>query len=281
MTEGTESSEGISILLEPRKSDDDTPLSVVFEDMSFGYDSNMILEHINLEIKEPGLLCILGPNGVGKTTIVKCINKLLKPKSGRVYVNGKDVSTMSLLDMARILAFVPNSSSSVFSMTVPEAILMGRHPRAGWTTSQRDIRVVDAAIELLGLQDFSTRDIRQLSAGQLQRTLIARGLVQEPDILILDEPTSNLDVKYQMDVMRFLKAYARDRGIIVIMVCHDLNITAAYADRVILMYGKKVFADGTASEVLTAENIKTVYKVNAEVSNRNGVPQINLIPEYD
>ena len=96
----------------------------------------------------------------------------------------------------------------------------------------------------MGLQEFSSRDIRQLSAGQTQRVLIARGLVQEPDILILDEPTSNLDVKYQMDVMRFLKSYARDRGIIVLMVCHDLNITAAYADRVVLMYGKGVFADG-------------------------------------
>ncbi len=274
-------SDNISLLLEPRKSDDGTPLSVVFENMTFGYDENNILENVNLTIDEPGLLCILGPNGVGKTTIVKCINKLLKPRSGNVYVNGKNVHEMSLLDIARILAFVPNQQQNVFSMTVPEAILMGRHPRAGWTTSQRDIKIVDAAIDLLGLQEFSTRDIRQLSAGQTQRVLIARGLVQEPDILILDEPTSNLDVKFQMDVMRFLKAYARDRGIIVIMVCHDLNITAAYADRVVLMYGKGVFADGKPSEVLTAENIKTVYKVDAEVNTKNGITQINLIPKFD
>ena len=277
----TDNDGGRSILLEPRVAVDDSPLSVKIEDMTFGYDENNILENVNLEVNEPGLLCILGPNGVGKTTIVKCINKLLKPRSGNVYVNGKDVSTMSLLEVAQIIGFVPNSQSTVFSMTVPEAILMGRHPRAGWTTSERDIKVVDAAIDLLGLQEFTTRDIRQLSAGQTQRVLIARGLVQEPDILILDEPTSNLDVKYQMDVMKFLKAYARDRGIIVIMVCHDLNITAAYADRVVLMYGKKVFADGKPLDVLTAENIKTVYKVNSEVTNKNGIPQVNLIPEYD
>ncbi len=209
------------------------------------------------------------------------MNKLLKPKSGHVYLNGKDISTMSLLEVAQTLAFVPNSSSSTFSMSVAEAILMGRHPRAGWTTSERDIKVVDAAIDLMGLQEFASRDIRQLSAGQTQRVLIARGLVQEPDILILDEPTSNLDVKYQMDVMRFLKAYARDRQILVIMVCHDLNITAAYADRVILMYGKNVFADGAPAEVLTAENIQTVYNVEAEVTERNGVPQIHLVPKYD
>ena len=271
----------ISILLTPRPDADSNPLSVVFDHMTFGYDDKIILEDVSLTIDQPGLLCILGPNGVGKTTIVKNINKLLKPKSGHVYVNGKDVGDMKLLEIARIMAFVPNSSSSVFSMSVAESILMGRHPRAGYTTSERDMEVVDAAIELLGLQEFADRDIRQLSAGQTQRVLIARGLVQEPDILILDEPTSNLDVKYQMDVMRFLKSYARDRKILVIMVCHDLNITAAYADRVILMYGKNVFADGRPKDVLTAENIKTVYQVNAEVTDHDGVPQIRLIPEYD
>ena len=281
MTPDSGSVDGTSILLEPRSNRDEVQSSVKIEDMTFGYDENIILENVNLEINRPGLLCILGPNGVGKTTIVKCMNKLLKPKSGHVYLNGKDVSTMSLLQVAQTLAFVPNSSSSVFSMSVAEAILMGRHPRAGWTTSERDIKVVDAAIDLMGLQEFSSRDIRQLSAGQTQRVLIARGLVQEPEILILDEPTSNLDVKYQMDVMRFLKAYARDRQIPVIMVCHDLNITAAYADRVILMYDRNVFADGTPSEVLTAENIQTVYNVEAEVTERNGVPQIHLVPKYD
>lgn len=270
-----------SILLTPHENSDSHPVSVRLENMSFGYDEKLILENVNLEINKPGLLCILGPNGVGKTTIVKNMNKLLKPTAGHVFVNDVDVSKMSHLDIARIMAFVPNSSNSVFSMTVGEFILMGRHPRAGYTTSERDIQVVDSAIEIMGLQEFAERDVRQLSAGQTQRVLIARGLVQEPEILILDEPTSNLDVKYQMDVMKFLKAYARDRKIVVIMVCHDLNITAAYADRVLLLYGKNVYADGKASDVLTAENIKTVYKVDAEVTDHNGVPQIRLIPEYE
>ena len=277
----TEEQDCKSILLTPRYAPEDEKLSVVVDHLTFGYDEKIILEDVCMEINEPGLICILGPNGVGKTTIVKNMNKLLKPNSGHVFINGKDVGQMSHLDVARVMAFVPNSSSSVFSMSVGEFILMGRHPRAGYTTSERDIQVVDSAIELMGLQEFAGRDVRQLSAGQTQRVLIARGLVQEPEILILDEPTSNLDVKYQMDVMKFLKAYARDRKIVVIMVCHDLNITAAYADRVLLLYGERVYADGKASDVLTAENIRTVYKVNAEVSDCNGVPQIHLIPEYD
>ena len=270
---------GTSILYEPREQQD--KVTVEFKNMTFGYGSVEILKNINLKFDEPGLMCILGPNGVGKTTLVKCINKLLKPSSGSVEINGKDVQTMSLLDIARILAFVPNSSSTVFGMSVSEAVLLGRHPRAGWMTSERDIEIVDAAIELMELHPLSDRDTRQLSAGQTQRVLIARGLVQEPEILILDEPTSNLDVKYQMDVMRFLKAYARDRKIMVIMVCHDLNITAAYADRVVLMNHGGVYADGSASEVLTRENIETVYQVDSEVQMYDGIPHIRLKPKYD
>lgn len=255
--------------------------SVVFDNVSFGYDEKTILNDICLTIDGPGLVCILGPNGVGKTTLVKCINKLLKPISGHVYFNGVDVQTMGRLDIARESAFVPNSSNSVFSMSVAEAILLGRHPHAGWVTSDKDIETVDHVIGLLGLEEFADRDVRSLSAGQTQRVMIARGLVQEPKVLILDEPTSNLDVKYQMDVMRFLKAYAHDKGILVIMVCHDLNITAAYADRVILMHGGKVFSDGPSSDVLTEDNIKTVYDVDARVIEVEGSPHVVLIPKFD
>jgi len=254
---------------------------IEFKDMSFGYDAKIILDRINLVFDKPELVCVLGPNGVGKTTLVKCINKLLVPVSGTVELDGQDVHKMSYFEMAQHLAYVPNTSGNVFSMSVAETILMGRHPKAGWTTSEADMDAVVNAIEVLGLEEFASRDVRALSAGQVQRVMIARGLVQEPEVLILDEPTSNLDVKYQMGVMKFLKAYARDKGIIVIIVCHDLNITAAYADRVVLVYDRRVYADGSAKEVLTAENIEEVYKVKAKVNEVDGVPHIFLVPEYD
>lgn len=255
--------------------------SIELQDVTFGYGDTPVFKDVNILFDKPQLVCILGPNGVGKTTLVKCINKLLKPSNGQVLIDGKSVQSMSLLDLARTMAFVLNSTSSVFSMTVAEAILMGRHPHAGWVTSDEDLDIVDRAIDIMGLQEFSDRDIRELSAGQSQRVMIARGLVQEPFVLILDEPTSNLDIKYQMDVMRFLKRYAKEKGILVIMVCHDLNITAAYADRVVLMYDHGIYADGAAKEVLTEENIEHVYNVNAKVIDVGGLPYVVLIPETD
>jgi len=252
-----------------------------FKDLVFGYDEKIILKDVNITFDKPGLICILGPNGVGKTTLVKCGNKLLKPTSGDAFLDGKSISQYGLHELAKKMAFVAATGTSTFSMSVTEAILLGRHPHSGYNTTEEDLEKVADAIRLLGLEEFASRDFRALSAGQAQRVKIARGLVQEPDVLILDEPTSNLDVRYQMDVMKFLKYYARTKGILVLMVCHDLNITAAYADRVILMYGGNVFADGTAKEVLTEENIETVYNVKSKVIDVDGTPHIILMPEYD
>lgn len=246
--------------------------------LNFGYGQVEILHDISVVFDKPELVCILGPNGVGKTTIAKCLNKLNKPTSGTVTLDGVDISGMRRSEIAKKVAFVPNSAKSVFSMTVLESILMGRIPVSGYGISERDIEVVDKVISMMDLDSLCARDVNALSAGQTQRVTIARGLAQEPKVIILDEPTSNLDVRYQMEVMRFLKSYASDEGVIVVMVCHDLNITAAYADRVILMHEGRIFADGTVEEVLTQENLKTVYRIDTKVVQVDGVTHILQIP---
>ncbi len=252
---------------------------IEIKDLSFSYGNVPVFKDISLVLDKPELTCVLGPNGVGKTTLVKCINKLLKPTSGSVLINGRDSREISLLEMARMMAYVPNSTSNVFSTSVAEAILMGRHPHAGWTTSNTDIESVDRAMDVMELQELASREIKELSAGQLQRVMIARGLVQEPKLLILDEPTSNLDIKHQMAVMMFLKDYARDQKIMVLMVCHDLNITAAFADRVIVMSDGGIYADGSANKVLNEKTVKDVYDVECKVIDVNGKPHVIMLPE--
>lgn len=246
--------------------------------LTFGYGSEPLLKDVSFTLDRPELVCVIGPNGVGKTTLVKCINKLLRPDSGSVTLDGDDVLGMRLMDLARKMAFVPNRMDSVFRMSVAEMVLMGRFPFAQWANSDRDLEVADRAMDALGLQPLSERDVSELSSGQVQKVLIARGLAQEPRILILDEPTSNLDVKHQMEVMGFLRRYAVENGIIVLMVCHDLNLTAAFADRIIMVAEGGVFVDGSAWDVMTESNIRDVYGVGSKVIDVEGRPHIILMP---
>lgn len=247
--------------------------------LTFGYGSEPLLKDVSFTLDRPELVCVIGPNGVGKTTLVKCINKLLRPDSGNVTLDGEDVLGMRLMDLARKMAFVPNRMDSVFRMSVAETVLMGRFPFAQWANSDRDLEVADRAMDALGLQPLSERDVSELSSGQVQKVLIARGLAQEPRILILDEPTSNLDVKHQMEVMGFLRRYAVENEIIVLMVCHDLNLTAAFADRIIMVADGGIFADGSAWDVMTESNIRDVYGVGSKVIDVEGRPHIILMPE--
>lgn len=247
-------------------------------EVSFGYGDRTVIDGISLTFDRPGLVCLLGPNGVGKTTLAKCVSRLLRPKSGSITLDGSDIFSMGQMELARRLTYVPNSESSVFSMSVAEAVLMGRHPHSSWSVSERDLRIVDDVLRTMDLQEMSSCDIREISAGQMQRVMIARGLAQEPEILILDEPTSNLDVRYQMDVMEFLRTYAHEKGIMIIMVCHDLNITSAYADRVILMSGGHIHSDGRPSDVITEDTIRQVYDVDSKVLDIDGVTCVVLVP---
>lgn len=252
-----------------------TTLSV--RDLAFGYGGDMVLSGISMELERPELVCLVGPNGVGKTTLVKCINRLLKPESGTVLLDGRDVQSMSLMEMARKMAFVPNTMSSVFRISVAEAVLMGRFPFSQWVSTDADLDIVDRTLGEMGLQELSDRDINEISSGQLQRVMIARGLVQDPKVLILDEPTSNLDVRSQMEVMGFLRDYARSQGVIVLMVCHDLNITATFADRIVMLSKEGVYADGNASSVMTEGNISHVYGVRSKVIEIEGRPHVILL----
>jgi len=256
-------------------------MEIKVEDLHLSYGDKEVLKGIDFTLDKPELTCILGPNGVGKSTLVFCINKLLKPTGGRVTIDGVDVKDINVKDMAKFLSFVPHNEDTTFSMSVMDTVLMGRHPHLGERSHDEDLRIAAENIKLLGIEDLAMQGYDQLSAGQHQKVMIARGLTQEPQILILDEPTANLDVRYQMIVMRLLRDLAYYKKIIILVICHDLNVTARYADRIIMLHEGKLFADGTAEETLTAKNIQTLYNVECEVTTHMGRPHVALIDSDD
>lgn len=254
-------------------------MKIDIEGVSFSYGSTPVLDDITLGMEGAQVVSILGPNGVGKSTLIHCMNKILTPTKGTVFLDGKDVKDYSLKEVAKHIGYVPYSSSDTFPLTVVDTVLLGRHPHAGWKTTDEDLEAVFDVLERLGIQDLAMRYFNELSAGQHQKVMLARGLVQKPDILLLDEPTSNLDIKHQLGISRTLRQISHTENILVIMISHDLNIAARYSDNVIMMHGGKIFAVGEPYEVLTVENIRHVYGVESRIIDDNGSPYIVLEDE--
>lgn len=253
-------------------------MEVRIEDMSFGYGDMRVLHHIDLVIGRPGLVCIVGPNGVGKSTLVRCINKLETPDSGRITVDGIDLREIPSKELAKVMGYVPVASSDIFSMTVFDTVLMGRHPFQSFgRTTDLDRKIAKRSMKMMGVKHLALRGFDELSAGQHQKVAIARGLAQTPRMLILDEPTSNLDVRHQMQVTERLRDLAVSTGMTVLMISHDLNTSAKYADEMIVMaLPGAIYSVGTPREVLTEATIRYVYGVDCEVVDDDGRPHVVL-----
>lgn len=254
-----------------------SPMKIQIDDVSFSYkgcDDTPVLKEISALIRGPQVVSILGPNGVGKSTLIHCINKILEPTGGKVFLDDVETTEYSLKDMAKRISYVPYSSSDTFPLTVVDTVLLGRHPHAGWKTTDEDLRKVYEVLERLEISDLAMRFFNELSAGQHQKVMLARGLVQEPDVILLDEPTSNLDIRHQLGISRMLRELSRTDGILVIMISHDLNIAARYSDNIILMHEGRIFAAGSPKDVLTEENIRTVYGVESKIIDDEGRPYI-------
>ncbi|MCQ2070770.1 MAG: ABC transporter ATP-binding protein [archaeon] len=252
-------------------------MEISFENVSFGYKGSNVLNDISFKLDRPGLVCIIGPNGVGKSTLVKCMNRLLTPSQGTVRLDGKDIRGMPLNEIAERISYVPAGTTDCFSMPVIDAVLVGRHNKHKWRTTDEDLDIVDRTLKLLELEDLSMRNFNQLSAGQHQRVALARGLVQETDIMILDEPTANLDVKHQVYVTQLLKAMADRYGRMIIMICHDLNIAAKYADTIMVMAPPGIIdAIGTPKETVTEERVRRIYGIDCSVLEIDDAPHVVL-----
>jgi iron complex transport system ATP-binding protein len=240
--------------------------------LEFKYPSHNVLNNISFSLEEGDCLAILGTNGAGKSTLLKCINRILKPQKGSVFIEERQVQRLKSVELARKIAYV-SQSNQPFRTTVFDSVLIGRKPYIKWNASKEDLYKVDEALKILGLEKYSLRYIDELSGGEFQKVLIARALAQEPSVLMLDEPTSNLDLKNQIEVINIIKKIARSKKISAIVTMHDLNLALRFADKFILLREGKIFSAG-GIDIMTAENIEYVYSIPVTVGRFNNTPVI-------
>ena len=239
-------------------------LTININGLEFGYKSFPILKDLNVKFDRSELASIIGPNGVGKSTLIHCMNKILKPNDNAVLIDDRDVNTIKVKEMAKVMGYVPYTSSNTFPITVIDAVMMGRHPHSKIGSMDDDLKISYDMLERLGISDLAMRQLNELSAGQLQKVILAKGLAQQPKVLLLDEPTANLDIKHQVGVTKLLKQISVENNMTIIMICHDLNIASKYSDRILMMSEGKIYASGTPEEVLTRENIRKVYDMKLD-----------------
>lgn len=247
------------------------------EGVEFDYDGIQALNDVSLSVESGEVLGVVGPNGSGKTTLLRCINRILKPRVGSVLIDGDEVSGLGREEIAKKVGHVPQSGGESLPATVFDTILMGRKPYINWRPNSKDLEIVSGVIEKLGLEDLAGRDVGELSGGQRQKVKIARALAQEPEVLLLDEPTSDLDLKHQIEVMDLVKEQA-ENGISSLLAIHDLNLAAWYSNKVVMLKDGEVHAAG-GPDVLTRESIEQVYGVEASVRNDSG--RTVILPRLD
>lgn len=231
------------------------------------YESTNVLENIDFSAKGGDFIGVVGPNASGKSTLLKSISKVLKPHTGVVLLNERDVYTLKSAEIAKNLAVVPQESVISFAFTALEVVLMGRTPHLNRfeMESTQDLIIAQKSMELTNTWYLAERPIDTLSGGEKQRIIIARALTQEPRVLLLDEPTDHLDINHQIEILDLIKRLSKEKEMVVIGVFHDLNIVSQYCERLILLHKGRIFAAGGARDVLTGENIEKVYGVKVTV----------------
>lgn len=255
-------------------------MSLQIKNLSFGYKKNqMILNNINLEIKQGEILGILGPNGTGKTTFIKCINNIHKPNEGRILYDGNNIMNLSQLNIAKIIAYVPQYTNNFFPMNVIDIVMMGRMPYVKKNYSDEDKEIVFSIIKKINLEKFAFRNIKEMSGGERQRVFIARAMAQQPKIIILDEPTSSLDLYNQLFILHTITKLAKENNITIIMTIHDLNLASMFCDNILMLKDAHIFAHGKPESILTAENIYEMYKVRTEITTPENYKHIRLLKD--
>lgn len=250
--------------------------------LSAAYGERTVLENVTFSVRGGEFLIVIGPNGSGKSTLVKAVSGTIKPATGEVTVRGRPLDRYSRKALARCMALVPQIQPAGIPFSVAEVVLMGRSPHLGFfgTENAEDLSIAEQAMSFTGVLELARRKFDQLSTGERQRVLIARAVCQQPRIILLDEPTASLDLAHQVHIMELMEKLRSRDGTTVIMVSHDLNLAAMYADRLLLLKEGRVVSMGSPREVLTGETLEQTYGCGLLVDNNpaKDVPRITLVP---
>lgn len=242
-------------------------------DLRYGYTPEReVVKGVSFTVRAGECVAVLGTNGVGKTTMLKCINRVIRPQAGEVLVDGQPVHRLSGRELAQRIGYVPQAcefaDSSVF-----DAVLLGRKPFLQWDVTKRDLEIVQDVLQRMGLEEYAHREVNALSGGERQKVSIARALAQQAPVLLFDEPTSSLDLRNQLEVLDMTKQVVRQQGLAAVVILHDLNLALRFADQFLVMKEGTVCAFG-GREVVNPEMIREVYGVQARVLEVNGRPVV-------
>jgi len=255
-------------------------IHLVASDLSYAYAEEPVLREVSLEVESGEVVGVIGPNGSGKTTLIKVLSGVLKGYAGSVHLDGEEIRSLPRRQLARRVAVVPQETEAALPFTALEVVLMGRHPHMGGLSFETaaDIGIARQALERSGAAHLASRNIQRLSSGERQRVIFARALAQQPGVLLLDEPTSFMDIRYQVELYDLVRDLVVEKGVSVLTTLHDLNLAAEYCDRIYLLRDGRVHAQGVTDEVLTYANLTEVFHTDVYVDTNDLTGKLMVIP---
>lgn len=253
------------------------------EKVDFAYYHGLVLNGISLTLQSGELVALIGPNGAGKTTLLHILSGILIPQSGRVWVDGKELGGFSRKEIAQRIAVVPQSLEVPYAFSVQEMVLLGRTPylRPWRGVTLNDSQIVEEAMSWVGVGDLASRPFNDLSGGERQQVILAMALAQEPEVLLLDEPTVHLDIAHQLAILELVRRLNQEKRMTVLAAIHDLNLAALYFPRLLLMDRGRLVADGPPKVVLNKDRIASVFGTEVDIQKHpaTDAPQIMLLPK--